>query len=304
MTKFIINNIYKTLPNGYSGQNYVINYKNSLYTVKKYKNIGNLFIAKNEYNALMKLNKYFPTADFPKPFKLILKNSEPWINNNFLLYDYINGSDSRYLINLFEKYQYHINYHNLIKPNLTTPDDQNLIININNQIFINNLIKLIKKYILDIAKLIEICHSIGLTHLDIKPENILLSNILPNFFKEYKTIKYDNLLYIINQLYLIDFGFVHPIKYNNKELIKINKRVGTIKYVSPEMLAKTYNCTSDIFSLGKILDEIIISTNFFLKHNNQLDNARSLCNDMLIENPLHRMTITDVINNKWLNNTL
>lgn len=84
-----------------------------------------------------------------------------------------------------------------------------------------------KKVILGIAKSIQYLHNRGISHGDIKPENILLDyNMNPK---------------------LCDFGFADTSLICNSNEIK-----GTLKYLSPEILKKCkYNrLKSDIWALG------------------------------------------------------
>lgn len=296
MRKNILFNVYKNLPDGFSGKNYVIKHNNKLYTVKKFDKKHPLYTIKNEYNAIKILNQNFPHQNFPKVFDIKTCDTQ-----NYLLYQYIDGIDSRYLINLVKCYDLDVqNFESNMKRNSLTTSVISSFNRINHDIFTNNLIQMIKHYILNIAKLIKLCHISGITHLDIKPENIIISKHTSNFFENYDKISIENLPNITKKLFLIDFGFAKSIKHNDKELVYIKHRLGTLKYVSPEMLGKKYNCTSDVFSLGKILDEIIESTQFCLSRNNNMNEMQSLCNDMLISNPKHRITISEVIKNKWL----
>ena len=80
---------------------------------------------------------------------------------------------------------------------------------------------------------IEYCHNQGICHRDLKPENILYLNN-------------DNK--INNPLKIIDFGFSKYFKSN-----KFSSRVGSLNYVSPEVLKQSYTEKCDIWSAGVIL---------------------------------------------------
>ena len=80
------------------------------------------------------------------------------------------------------------------------------------------------------------CHSKKIVHRDLKPENILFLN--EN--KENPTIK------------IIDFGFSKNFNEN-----KMFEKVGTIYYMSPEILQGFYDELCDVWSCGIILYEMI-----------------------------------------------
>ncbi|KAF2770160.1 kinase-like protein, partial [Teratosphaeria nubilosa] len=78
-------------------------------------------------------------------------------------------------------------------------------------------------------------HSLGMMHLDIKPENIEVSGVLsetPTF-------------------YLFDFG------YATMDRTSSNHMKGTLRYLSPEVMflkrgekSGTYDCAMDVWALG------------------------------------------------------
>ena len=81
---------------------------------------------------------------------------------------------------------------------------------------------------------VEYCHNNGICHRDLKPENLLYLNAGPE----------KN-----NPIKVIDFGlsqFISPQK-------KLNTKVGTAYYVSPEILKGDYTEKCDIWSAGVIL---------------------------------------------------
>lgn len=75
-------------------------------------------------------------------------------------------------------------------------------------------------------------HKHHIVHRDLKPENLLYDTELPN-----ANIK------------IIDWGASR--KFNPK--IKMNQKFGTLYYIAPEVLCKTYTEKCDIWSLGVIL---------------------------------------------------
>ena len=89
-----------------------------------------------------------------------------------------------------------------------------------------------KKIFYDLVKAVETCHKCGITHGDIKLENILLSSCF--------------------NIKLIDFGFAKRIEEG-----LISSLSGTRGYAAPECFTSSVNeysgVTSDIFSLGVVL---------------------------------------------------
>ena len=80
---------------------------------------------------------------------------------------------------------------------------------------------------------IEYCHNQGVCHRDLKPENILCLNDSDD----------KN-----SQLKIIDFGLSKHFKLN-----KLNSRVGSVYYISPEVLDCAYTEKCDIWSGGVLL---------------------------------------------------
>ena len=90
------------------------------------------------------------------------------------------------------------------------------------------------KIFLQIMSAINYCHKNGICHRDLKPENILL---LQKDNEEDYPIK------------LIDFGLSQIFKENKK----LNSKVGTAYYISPEVLCGRYTEKCDVWSAGVIL---------------------------------------------------
>ena len=89
------------------------------------------------------------------------------------------------------------------------------------------------KIILQIMSAINYCHKNGICHRDLKPENILFLN------KDNE----EN-----NPIKLIDFGLSQVIDCD-----KLNSKVGTTYYVSPEVLTGEYTEKCDVWGAGIIL---------------------------------------------------
>ena len=85
---------------------------------------------------------------------------------------------------------------------------------------------------------ISYCHDIGIVHRDLKPENILFINEEPN-----------------SPIKVIDFGFSKEFNNKNTKTKQKNmsSKVGTVYYISPEILQGNYNELCDIWSCGVIL---------------------------------------------------
>uniref|UniRef100_A0A0K2V880 non-specific serine/threonine protein kinase n=1 Tax=Lepeophtheirus salmonis TaxID=72036 RepID=A0A0K2V880_LEPSM len=149
---------------------------------------------------------------------------------------------------------------------------------------------------------VEYFHKMGLIHRDLKPGNIFFS-------KTDGTIK------------IGDFGLVTHVELDfepNGELfscpesnLRHTDRVGTELYMSPEQLAnKSYNHKVDIFSMGLILFELLVtfSTQMEriqclrdLKNGNNLKAElagkmfKGLVTEMISEDPNHRPEVSELL---------
>ncbi|XP_069472981.1 striated muscle preferentially expressed protein kinase isoform X2 [Ambystoma mexicanum] len=86
-------------------------------------------------------------------------------------------------------------------------------------------------YILQILQGLEFLHEHRIIHLDIKPENIIVS--------------------YMNTIKIIDFGSAQP--FNPLVLRQLGRRVGTLEYMSPEMVkADPVGSAADIWGVGVI----------------------------------------------------
>ena len=90
---------------------------------------------------------------------------------------------------------------------------------------------------------VSFCHSQGICHKDIKPENILFLNNKP-----------DSPIKIIDFGLSKIFGEIRPLMKGNKmEKNVMSARVGTAYYMSPEAIQGNYDNKCDIWSCGVIL---------------------------------------------------
>lgn len=82
---------------------------------------------------------------------------------------------------------------------------------------------------------VAFCHANNIIHRDLKPENLLLDSSHNN------TVK------------LIDFGTAVVMKPGKK----LTEVYGTAYYISPDVLNKSYNEKSDIWSIGVIMHVLL-----------------------------------------------
>ena len=144
------------------------------------------------------------------------------------------------------------------------------------------------------------CHEIGICHRDLKPENILFSSSEKN-----STLK------------VIDFGL--SIRFSNCNK-KLTSKVGTLCYISPEIVKGNYNEKCDIWACGVILYLLLSGKNPFrgktdqetyekissLKYDFPVKEWRFISKEAkkLISNMLciqeKRYSARKVLNSKWL----
>lgn len=145
---------------------------------------------------------------------------------------------------------------------------------------------LLKKYLLEMALCVKVCHDHNIVHLDLKTENFVVSSVKPLRLK------------------LIDFGF-STLLSSAKDCVKLKRILGTPFYVAPEIDDhKLCYLASDIYSLGAI---IIFMTNIndlsdnlskqikHFKRSNYSDPFKELVIKMLVSDPKKRITIDQVI---------
>ena len=99
-----------------------------------------------------------------------------------------------------------------------------------------------------VAEALDYAHRKGIVHRDIKPSNIILTED--------------------NQVKLTDFGIAHIEDASAGQLTQTGEILGTPVYMSPEqVLGKSVDGRSDLFSLGVILYELITARRPFSGNN-------------------------------------
>lgn len=151
----------------------------------------------------------------------------------------------------------------------------------------------VKNYILQMLLAIFELNNRGYVHMDIKLENFLIKND--------------------NRIILTDFGSAKEINNDDKKLSLINGFVGTLHYISPEIILGYYSNKSDLWSIGVCM--YLLLTGHFLYNNieehlaskkkieiyNISLNCINLLNDLLRKSPVDRIDINTALNNTWFN---
>ena len=160
--------------------------------------------------------------------------------------------------------------------------------------------KILSEVIRQIASAIKYCHDKDICHRDIKPENICFLNMgdMEN-----------------NPVKVIDFGLgkiIDPQK-------KIESQVGSVYYMAPEVIKKSYNKKCDIWSLGVIIYFLLAGKPPFVGQNNVQtlkkiysmkyefgkefdqvsEEAKDLIKHMLVKED-ERYSAEDVLNHPWI----
>ena len=162
--------------------------------------------------------------------------------------------------------------------------------------------------IMKILHAINYCHSHGIVHCDLKPDNIIFES--PNEEEENEDIL--NLL----DLKLLDFGLSSRIKKNEK----LNNTVGTAYFIAPETIKGEYDEKCDVWSIGVIL-YYILSGKFPFTGNSNFEifekiqksepvfknlfkdisqNAIDFIKKCLIKNPNERPSAKECLSHPWL----
>ena len=215
--------IIKNLGEGGLGIVSLVKHKNTgkLFAMKQFKENTDQQLTKHEYN----VSKYLTKLVVHSPF--IAEPVETFCEKgaHYIIMEYL--PDSRDLVDYINEYY----------DQLTQLDQLELLF--------------------QIASGVEFFHNHGLVHLDLKPENVIVSH---------------------GSVKLIDFGFSCLIE-DYAELdakIACDSHIGrgSLPYVAPEVLSKTVQRTntyrqSDIYSLGVMFYEILSSDNAFGRFSSQ-----------------------------------
>lgn len=167
-----------------------------------------------------KIKKQFTVKD--KKYYLIEKNNLLKLNHNNII-KLLDFNDNEFCL-YFKYYRNGSAFKWYMKDNDIKICDINIVIGL----------------LRDIIMALQYTHNYGITHRDIKLENILVGEL-----------KEDGLYNHI----LCDYGL------SRKALTKMNRICGTYNYMSPEMWfnkdKSQYNYKTDIFSLGSLIIEIV-----------------------------------------------
>ena len=113
---------------------------------------------------------------------------------------------------------------------------------------------------IDMAKAIENIHSIGILHLDIKPENYLVNIKDRDYGSEARSSEARSSEARSPMAYLIDYGY--SCIMNEDKLCITKYMIGTLTYMAPEMInikssTRKIGTWTDIYSLGMVYYEFL-----------------------------------------------
>ena len=147
-----------------------------------------------------------------------------------------------------------------------------------------------------ICKAVEELHQVGIAHLDLKLENILINSN--------------------NEIKLCDFGSSLVFRHSTSGLVTPRKHVGTPLYVAPEFesLSKVVPPSADMWSLGILLHLIVVrcfpvhhhsvyidNENLAFHHTTHLSSeCQNLIRKLLTFDPQKRPTVQEVLKHPWL----
>ncbi|KAL4503402.1 hypothetical protein ABPG72_001008 [Tetrahymena utriculariae] len=164
--------------------------------------------------------------------------------------------------------------------------------------------KKVAKYIFQLCKALEVCHSKGIIHRDIKPENILLDKD--------------------GNVKLADFGWSN---FKQRESDIRTTFCGTLDYLAPEMLQTNHqhDFGVDIWSVGVLAYELLSGASPFAPKNNQnnadyVENttkqniknlryefpknfpvmAKDLISKILVFDPKQRLPLKEILAHPWI----
>ncbi|CDY69753.1 BnaCnng65160D [Brassica napus] len=157
-----------------------------------------------------------------------------------------------------------------------------------------------KTVMIQILNVVAFCHLQGVVHRDLKPENFLY------------TSKEDT-----SQLKAIDFGLSDYVRPDER----LNDIVGSVYYVAPEVLHRSYSTEADIWSVGVIVYILLCGSRPFwartesgifravLKADPTFDDtpwpllsseARDFVKRLLNKDPRRRLTAAQALSHPWI----
>jgi calcium-dependent protein kinase len=168
-----------------------------------------------------------------------------------------------------------------------------------------------------IVSAVAYCHEKGICHRDLKPQNVLFCDERPN--SPVKVVDFG-----ISKIFDPSLTNLQNEKQGENKLKKMDSQMGTLYFISPEILKGSYNEKCDIWSLGIILyyllcgyppfkggndnilmQEILESKIKFPKEEwkNISESAKDLISKMLCPEK-KRISAFEVLNHKWFKTKL